>query len=106
MPLSPSAPGLRRPRPLLAAAGVLGELLITLGVLLALFVVYSLWWTDVVADQRADGDAARVRQSWSAPPAAAGPGAGADARPRPGSTGPGTGWASCTSPGWGRTTRS
>lgn len=78
MPLSPSSPGLRRPRPLLlTATGVLGELLITLGVLLGLFVVYSLWWTDVVADRRADGDAARVRQSWAAPPAAA----GADSRP-------------------------
>lgn len=29
--------------------GVLGEVLITLGVLLALFVVWQLWWTDVVA---------------------------------------------------------
>ncbi|WP_188037303.1 class E sortase [Actinotalea sp. JY-7885] len=34
--------------------GVLGEVLITLGVLLALFVVWQLWWTDVAAgaDQR------------------------------------------------------
>ncbi|WP_042408541.1 class E sortase [Streptacidiphilus carbonis] len=87
MPLSPSSPGLRRPRrprrrlrrPLTAAAGVLGELLITLGMLLGLFVVYSLWWTDVVADRTAAGDAARVRQSWAAPPAGAG--SGADARP-------------------------
>ncbi|HEY3436811.1 MAG TPA: class E sortase [Actinotalea sp.] len=31
------------------AIGVLGELLITLGVLVALFVVWQLWWTDVVA---------------------------------------------------------
>ncbi|WP_199424712.1 class E sortase [Actinotalea solisilvae] len=36
--------------------GVLGEVLITLGVLLALFVVWQLWWTDVVAD----GEQARV----------------------------------------------
>jgi len=54
------------------ALGLLGELMITAGVLLGLFVVYSLWWTDVVADQRADADAARVRQSWSAPPGAPG----------------------------------
>jgi LPXTG-site transpeptidase (sortase) family protein len=81
MSLSPSSPGPRRPhppRPLLAAVGVLGELLITLGVLLGLFVVYSLWWTDVVADQSADSEAARIRQSWAAPPVA---GTGADARP-------------------------
>ena len=31
--------------------GVLGEVLITLGVLLALFVVWQLWWTDVVAER-------------------------------------------------------
>ena len=32
----------------LRATGVLGELLITAGVLLGLFVVWQLWWTDVV----------------------------------------------------------
>lgn len=39
----------RRPTPLASALGVLGELLITLGVFLALFVAWQLWWTDVVA---------------------------------------------------------
>lgn len=32
--------------------GGLGELLITAGVLVLLFVVWQLWWTDVVADRR------------------------------------------------------
>lgn len=32
-----------------AIVGVLGELLITAGVLMGLFVVWQLWWTDVVA---------------------------------------------------------
>lgn len=32
-----------------AAAGVVGEVLITLGVILGLFVVWQLWWTDVQA---------------------------------------------------------
>ncbi|GEN81505.1 class E sortase [Actinotalea fermentans] len=43
----------RRPRRggVAAAVGVLGELLITLGVLLGLFVVWQLWWTDVVANR-------------------------------------------------------
>ena len=59
--------------PLQRALGVLGELLITTGVVLALFVVYSLWWTDVVADRRADDDAASVRQAWATPPPAAAP---------------------------------
>lgn len=34
-----------------AVVGVLGEIMVTLGVLLGLFVVWQLWWTDVVADQ-------------------------------------------------------
>lgn len=37
-------------------AGLLGELLITLGVVLLLFVGWQLWWTDVVSD----ADAAQV----------------------------------------------
>lgn len=41
----PSRTGHRRGRVL----GVLGEVLVTLGVLLGLFVVWQLWWTDVVA---------------------------------------------------------
>ncbi|WP_034089386.1 class E sortase [Streptacidiphilus albus] len=65
--------------PLQRALGVLGELLITAGVVLALFVVYSLWWTDVVADRRADDDAASVRQAWATVPSAAPP-AGAPPR--------------------------
>jgi LPXTG-site transpeptidase (sortase) family protein len=40
--------------------------LITLGLLLGLFVVYSLWWTDVLADRQADVDGQRLRQSWVA----------------------------------------
>ncbi len=34
-----------------ALVGVVGELLITAGVLLGLFVVWQLWWTDVVAER-------------------------------------------------------
>lgn len=42
----------RRPASRAATAlGVLGEVLITLGVLLGLFVVWQLWWTDVVAER-------------------------------------------------------
>src|SRR3954447_21447942 len=73
MPSMPSMPSAsagpaRRPGPPPTALGLVGELLITAGVLMALFVVYSLWWTDVVADRQADGAAARVRLSWAAPP--------------------------------------
>ncbi|RKE20325.1 LPXTG-site transpeptidase (sortase) family protein [Streptomyces sp. TLI_171] len=51
------------------ALGLLGELLITLGLLLALFVGYSLWWTGVVADRAAGRAGDRLRQSWTAPAA-------------------------------------
>lgn len=52
-----------------ATVSVIGEILITLGVLLALFVVYSLWWTNVIADRHEKKAAAQVRQEWSqAPP--------------------------------------
>ena len=53
-----------------AGAGALGELLITAGVLVLLFLVWQLWWTDVAAadDQRAA--VASVQQTFaSAPPA-------------------------------------
>ncbi|HWS58734.1 MAG TPA: class E sortase [Actinotalea sp.] len=43
---TPRAPVARRP--LSTALGVLGEVLITLGVLLGLFLVWQLWWTDEV----------------------------------------------------------
>ena len=43
-------PGRRR-SPGIAIAGLLGELLITMGALLGLFVVWQLWWTDVIADR-------------------------------------------------------
>ncbi|MFB6548979.1 class E sortase [Streptomyces sp. NPDC056405] len=44
---------------------VFGELLITAGLVLGLFVVYSLWWTNVVADRAADKQADKVRDNWA-----------------------------------------
>lgn len=43
----------RRPRRSVGSAivGVFGELLITAGLILGLYVVYQLWWTDVVGEQ-------------------------------------------------------
>ncbi|MFJ8627151.1 class E sortase [Kitasatospora sp. NPDC093550] len=55
-----------RRRPLRAAAGVLGDLLFTTGVLLALLVAYSLWWTDLTAARHAGAAAEQLRRSWSA----------------------------------------
>ncbi|GAA3975888.1 class E sortase [Streptomyces marokkonensis] len=52
-------------RVLAQAVSVLGELLITAGLVLGLFVVYSLWWTNVVADRAADKQADKVRDDWA-----------------------------------------
>ena len=57
----------RRPRGRIAAAvSVTGELLITAGLILGLFVVYSLWWTNVIADRHASKAEATVRDHWAA----------------------------------------
>ncbi|MEU6288454.1 class E sortase [Streptomyces sp. CA-100214] len=47
------------------AVSVFGELLITAGLVMGLFVVYSLWWTNVVADRAADKQADKVRDNWA-----------------------------------------
>ncbi|MEW2137327.1 class E sortase [Streptomyces sp. NPDC005409] len=55
---------------------LLGEVLITVGLVLGLFVVYSLWWTNVLADRQASARGDEIRQQWRAPaPAPAEPGA-------------------------------
>jgi LPXTG-site transpeptidase (sortase) family protein len=61
----------------MAAFGVIGEVLITVGLVLALFVVYSLWWTNVIADRSERKAGAKVRQEW-----AQSPGSGKNAAPR------------------------
>ncbi|MEV6290429.1 class E sortase [Streptomyces sp. NPDC051896] len=65
----------RRPGRIATVVSVLGELLITAGLLLALFVVYSLWWTNVIADRKADKQAEKVRQHWAHATPDSGPGA-------------------------------
>ncbi|WP_312876533.1 class E sortase [Streptomyces bohaiensis] len=54
----------RATRWLLAGVSLLGELLITAGIVLGLFVAYSLWWTNVVANQEARRDGDAVREQW------------------------------------------
>lgn len=46
--------------------GILGELLLTLGALLLLFLVWQLWWTDVVADREQAGIIDGLEQEWGA----------------------------------------
>lgn len=69
------APRRRRPRGgrVALAVSVFGELLITAGLVLGLFVVYSLWWTNVIADRKADRQGHKVRDQWAH--SAPGPGA-------------------------------
>ncbi len=45
-----------------------GELLITAGLVLLLFVAYQLVWTNVEADRRTDAVAGDVRDAWERPP--------------------------------------
>jgi sortase A len=53
---------------------VFGELLITLGVLLLMFVAYQLLWTNVTAQRAADQAASQLQESWSRPGPADGSG--------------------------------
>ncbi|MER7755946.1 class E sortase [Kitasatospora sp. NPDC097643] len=82
---APGPPPARRGRGrALAALGVLGEVLITLGLVLALFVAYSLWWTNVQADRSAAAASDQLRDSWAAGPTAAPSTAAPGATPAPG----------------------
>ncbi|MFH9466013.1 class E sortase [Streptomyces clavifer] len=66
-----SPPVRRRSRhPVAAAVSLFGELLITGGLVLGLFVVYSLWWTNVLADREADKQGNSVRDRWAGGPGA------------------------------------
>ncbi|MFE9771211.1 class E sortase [Streptomyces sp. NPDC005931] len=55
----------RRMGPVAMVVSFFGELLITAGLVLGLFVVYSLWWTNVLADRAADKQADKVRDHWA-----------------------------------------
>ncbi|GAA2739683.1 hypothetical protein GCM10010440_03470 [Kitasatospora cinereorecta] len=46
-------------------ARMFGELFITLGVVMLLFVSYQLWWTNVQADASADAAGSRLEQQWA-----------------------------------------
>ncbi|GAU66701.1 integral membrane protein MviN [Streptomyces sp. NBRC 110611] len=50
--------------PSLIVSRALGEVFITLGVLMLLFVTYQLWWTNVRAEQEAGGAANTLQHEW------------------------------------------
>lgn len=62
---SPTRAHRRRMGPVATVVSFFGELLITAGLVLGLFVAYSLWWTNVVADREAGKQADKVRDSWA-----------------------------------------
>lgn len=66
----PAAAAQPRNRSVLAGfMSLLGELLITAGLVLALFVAYSLWWTNVLADRQASARGEEIRRQWQTPAA-------------------------------------
>ncbi|AUG78579.1 sortase A [Kitasatospora sp. MMS16-BH015] len=91
-------PRTRRPEPKrVVLARLVGELLITLGAVMLLFVAYQLWWTNVQADASADDTRSRLEQQWAAAAAPAGPapatGSGSPAARPAGAFQPGQGFA-------------
>ncbi|GGV80450.1 hypothetical protein GCM10015535_18550 [Streptomyces gelaticus] len=50
--------------PAVVASRVTGELFITLGVLMLLFVTYQLWWTNVRADLYAGNETHKIQDDW------------------------------------------
>ncbi|MFB7977383.1 class E sortase [Streptomyces vinaceus] len=80
----------RRPAsggPVVALSRLAGELFITLGVVMLLFVAYQLWYTNVLAERTANGAAGSLRQNWERAPD------GAAAAPQVSAFEPGQGFA-------------
>ncbi|NQX13970.1 class E sortase [Microbacteriaceae bacterium VKM Ac-2855] len=59
----------RRRRRRISIFGVLGELLITAGVLVLLYLGWQLWWNDAVVANKQTTEAAELRESWATPTA-------------------------------------
>ncbi|WP_369377818.1 class E sortase [Streptomyces sp. cg36] len=54
----------RKDSPAVIASRLIGELFITLGVVMLLFVTYQLWWTNVRAHQQAGNEAKKITHGW------------------------------------------
>lgn len=55
--------------PLVVASRLAGELFITLGLVMLMFVAYQLWYTNLLAERTASGAAGSLRQTWEHAPA-------------------------------------
>ncbi|UUN28032.1 class E sortase [Streptomyces sp. FIT100] len=51
--------------PAVIASRVFGELFITIGVLMLLFVTYQLWWTNILAGQQANAATNQIQDDWA-----------------------------------------
>ncbi|MGW8491643.1 class E sortase, partial [Streptomyces sp. NPDC055886] len=51
--------------PAVVASRAVGEVFISLGVLMLLFVTYQLWWTNIRADQIAGKETNRIQDQWA-----------------------------------------
>ncbi|MFJ4687787.1 class E sortase [Streptomyces sp. NPDC088789] len=71
----------RKPGPAVIASRAIGEVFITTGVLMLLFVTYQLWWTNVRAHAAAGKEASDLQEDW------------ANGERNPGSFEPGQGFA-------------
>jgi sortase A len=71
----------RKPGPVVIASRVIGEVFITTGVLMLLFVSYQLWWTNVRAHAQADKETSSLQDDW------------ASGKRNPGTFAPGQGFA-------------
>ncbi|MGV9229376.1 class E sortase [Streptomyces nigra] len=71
----------RRTSPATLASRAIGEVFITTGVLMLLFVSYQLWWTNIRAHAQADKEASSLQNDW------------ASGKRNPGSFEPGQGFA-------------
>ncbi|RSS84486.1 class E sortase [Streptomyces sp. WAC06614] len=54
----------RRGGPVVVLSRLVGELFITVGLVMLLFVAYQLWYTNVLAERQASGAAGSLRQDW------------------------------------------
>ncbi len=71
----------RKPGAAVMASRMIGEVFITTGVLMLLFVTYQLWWTNVRAHAQAGNEASNLQEDW------------AKGKGKPGSFEPGQGFA-------------
>jgi sortase A len=55
----------RKPSPGVIASRVIGEVFITTGVLMLLFVTYQLWWTNIRAQAQAGNEASQLEDDWA-----------------------------------------